>query len=419
MSYSAGNLKTEYIDPVSFTPNSRCRFELDGSKLGYLPNIRLLNLGCDNNDAAHSYSKGLGALALIKNCRILDGRTELSAIRNFAPYGFFKNLRRSNDINKSNDGYLKRNELGYEINGVNNKVDAIYNRGKSNTAASGLTDSAYVDMRDLLPLLNAVPILPTSVFRNLIVEIEFESNTANQVIYKTDGTVTILRPILAVDYIEDPRLMEPMMGMLMQGVNWREVEHDNYVIPAVALGTDIEQVQSTSNNSLGFIGKRMGNLLVSKQFVDKSKEVGTGGSANQVLGFGAVASSQAVLKEQVQVRLNGRAVFPGAGGVGGANAMLGTVVDAYGELQCSPGSNQYLWNQADTLNDDENQVGQSSFIACEVGARIADLQLTLSRTNNQDTNPRDATNAALVVNLYADIEKVIVFNGGQYSVIYA
>ena len=36
--FSSGITKTEYIDPVSYIQNQRCRFELDGSKLAYLPN---------------------------------------------------------------------------------------------------------------------------------------------------------------------------------------------------------------------------------------------------------------------------------------------------------------------------------------------------------------------------------------------
>ena len=92
MSYSNGAIKTMYIDPVSFVPNGRCAFELDAKKLAFLPNMRLLNLGADNATGQTGYSTGLGAVALIKNCRLMDARTELSALRNVAPFAFSKML---------------------------------------------------------------------------------------------------------------------------------------------------------------------------------------------------------------------------------------------------------------------------------------------------------------------------------------
>ena len=107
MSYD-GSVETMYVDPVSFVPNQRCSFELDGTKLAYGSNMRLLNLGCVS-DSAQAYSKGLGAMAVIRNIRLLDGQTELSGIRNLAPYLFFKNSNRTNSTNKEEDSYLKRN----------------------------------------------------------------------------------------------------------------------------------------------------------------------------------------------------------------------------------------------------------------------------------------------------------------------
>mgnify|MGYP006409957955 FL=1 len=80
MSYNNGSLSTEYIDPSIFVPGQRCVFELDGSKLGYATNMRLLDLGAVS-DGAHDYNRLLGCVSLIKNIRLMDGRTELSALR--------------------------------------------------------------------------------------------------------------------------------------------------------------------------------------------------------------------------------------------------------------------------------------------------------------------------------------------------
>tara|TARA_R110000803_G_scaffold72032_1_gene135507 strand:- start:5239 stop:6501 length:1263 start_codon:yes stop_codon:yes gene_type:complete len=420
MSYSAGSMKTEYLDPVAFTPNQRARFELDSRKMAYLPNMRLLNLGCDNGTGAIQYNRGLGTTNLIKNCRLLDGRQEISAMRNVAPYAFFKNMNRSNDINKSNDSYFKRNDLGYEINGVDNKVEHVYSSGTSNTAASDLTDTGYQDLRELLPALNALPVLPSETFKNLILEIEFDSSALNQVVVTNNAVLTMLRPVLAVDYVDDARVAAPLVEMLTRGVSWNEIEWDNFGIPAVdtsGFQPGDTATQSKTNSSLGFRGKALSRLLIQKQFVDKGKEVNT----NAVQGFGAVVSSQALLGEQTQINLNGKPIFPGVSGVTGSNEMLGVLVDAYEELQCFPGSNLYKWTKSANLTSTDLTParGQAAWSCVEVGARVADLQVSITRTNNRDSNNRDATNAQLQINLYGEVLKVITFQNGGYSIIYA
>lgn len=418
MSYSNGAIKTMYLDPVSFVPNGRCAFELDATKLAYLPNMRLLNLGCDNNTAGIDYSQGLGAVSLIKNCRLMDARTEISALRNVAPYAFFKNMNRSNDINKSNDSYYKRNQIGYEINGLNNNIEHIYSSGQSNTAASGDTATAYLDMREVLPALNALPVLPSQTFKNLRMEIEFDSSMANQILDQNNVVVDILRPILAVDYIDDDKVAQPLIDMLNDGVVWNEIQWDNFLIPAVdtsGFGPGDVATQSRTNQSMGFKGKSLNRLLIQKQLVDRAQEV----TGAQVNGFGAVASSQAVLQETTQVNLNGKPIWSGVNGINRPNAMLGTVVDAYDELQCFPGSNLYLWDQQGNLNTDPTTGGQASWSCCEVGARVAELQVTISRQNVSDTGTRTPTNSALQVNLYGEVLKAITFQNGGYSVQFA
>jgi hypothetical protein len=324
----------------------------------------------------------------------------------------------TNEDNKSMDSYLKRSQIGYEINGLNNKVQHIYDSGGSDTTVSGNTKAAYLDLRSLLPALKSLPILPSSVFKNLRLEIEFDANSVNQILAINDVVVTTLRPILAVDYIDDMKVAKPLMDVMAKGVTFNEIEWDNFQLPAVDTSgfapTQVAQ-QSKTNTSLGFKGKSLSRLLIQKQLVDRNQEI----NGNAVTGFGAVISSQAVLNEQTQINLNGKAVFPGVNGVDRPNAMLGTLVDAYDDLQAYPSSNLYKWDNAGVVLNDAEQNGQSSWSCCEIGARVADLQVSISRTNNSDTDKRNPTNSALQINLYAEVLKAIVFQNGGYSVVYA
>ena len=164
MSYNQGSMKTEYVDPNVFVPGAQGRaiFELDGTKMGYSPNMRLLNIGVVSN-GAHDYNRLLGAIACIRNIRLLDGRTELSALRSPAQYLAFKAQQRTNSDNKSSASWLKRSVIGYDIDQQNGKLNHIFMPGTTNTAEA-TTTSAYLDLREVFPILNSMPIVPTSVF---------------------------------------------------------------------------------------------------------------------------------------------------------------------------------------------------------------------------------------------------------------
>ncbi len=418
MSYS-GSIETMYLDPVSFVPNGRCAFELDGTKLAYGSNMRLLNLGTISA-SPQDYNAGLGALGLIKNIKLMDARTELSQMRNPAQYLYFKNSNRTNATNKSEDSFLKRNQIGYEIQGTNNLVKKMYASGKSQIQPE-TTSLSYLDLREVFPLLNSQEFLtlPTAVFKNLRIEIEFQGNKAFEVLKDTATDFTVQRPILAVDVINNPVLVQNAIdGLMANPVLWSEIETDNYTINAVDTSAyaveDVERQQST-NNSLGFRGKFIERLLVCKQLQVKSKEL----NGSEVKGFGAVASSQAILNENTQFRVNGKNVWAGFNGVNRPNEMLGIVSDEYGSLNAYPGSNIYKWSNQATNTADADIGGQQAFSCVRLGCRVADLQIQIGRDNVRDSDALAPTNDALRVNLYAEVSKMINVSSKGYRIVYA
>tara|TARA_R110000764_G_scaffold225200_1_gene314594 strand:- start:269 stop:1522 length:1254 start_codon:yes stop_codon:yes gene_type:complete len=417
MSYN-GNVETMYLDPVSFVPNGRCAFELDGTKLAYLSNMRLLNLGVVSN-TQQDYSQGLGALAFIRNIKLMDARTELSQMRNPAQYLFFKNCNRTNATNKSEDSYLKRNSMGYEVAANDNKISREYTGGRADTTPD-TTSLAYLDLREVFPILNSLTTLPTTVFKNLRIEIEFQANAAFQMLGQVDATFDIQRPILAVDIVNNQAMVDTAINSLMSApILWQEIETDNYTINAVDTSGEADAGytarQQSNNNSLGFRGKYVERLLVCKQLVNKLKEQ----NGQAVLGFGAVASSQALLNEQTQFRVNGKNIFAGFNGINKPNEMLAMVSDEYGSLNAYPGSNLYKWTKQAALNDDGNSGGQQAFSCVRLGCRVADLQVQIGRDNNRDSDLRAPTNDALNVNLYAEVSKMVNVGSNGYRIVYA
>ena len=415
--YFDGSVETQYLDPVSYVPNGRCAFELDGDKMAYLSNMRLLDLGLVAG-AQTNYSKGLGALALIKNIRLMDARTELSALRNPAQYLFFKNANRSNSINKSNDSFLKRNALGLEIQASDNKLAHVYASGPADTAED-TTNKAYLDLREVFPILNVLQVLPTQIFRNLRIEIEFDANPLNQILVDNSVAITTLRPVLAVDHINNDVLVKKEIDELMKsGVVWDEIVHDNWTIPAVdtsGFANDKTVTQNASNHSLAYKGKYVERLLVCKQLQNKALALNT----NAVLGFGGIASSFAVLNQTTQYRVNGKNIIPGFNGVNRPNERLGILSDEWGSVNGFTGSNLYKWSNRAASLADPNEAGQMSWDCVRLGQRVADLQVQIQRTNQRDSDALCPTNEALNINAYGEVKKAMALMASGYNIVFA
>jgi hypothetical protein len=414
--FSSGITHTAYIDPVSYIQNQRCRFELDGSKVAYLPNMRLLDLGC-TSDVATEYHRGLGVVSLIKNIRLLDARTELSALRTVAPYMFFKSSNHTNSENKSVNSWTKRNNMGHETRATDAKQDHVYPSGNATTTVA-TTKSGIIQLDELLPFLKEVGVLPSSVFRNLVLEIEFNADPLNQILIKTDSAVNTLRPVLAVDYIDNPNAVEPLTANLMEnGVRWLEVETDNGNLPDVNVGgyaaTDISVV--TENiNSLAFLDKNVERVLITKQLLDKNQTT----NGTNVLGYG-VAASVANLQQALQIRLNGRNILPGFSGVKGDNARLGLMVDTWGDLNMLPGSHLYQWDQSPNLVTEGKTAGQQDFFGMLLGSKVSNLQIQIQREANADTSNTRPTISAQTVNIYGEVHKALTIRPDKsYRVAY-
>lgn len=63
-----------------------------------------------------------------------------------------------------------------------------------------------------------------------------------------------------------------------------------------------------------------------------------------------------------------------------------------------------------------------SWDCVRLGARVADLQINISRVNNNDTSTKSATNDGIVCNLYAEVKKAMALGasaGASYRIIYA
>ena len=411
--YSDSNVATRYIDPKIYTENSRCSFELDSNEAAYLPNMRLLFVGLISN-AQVDYNRLLGAIGLIRNARLLDGKTVLCAANENQFYQGFRNVNESNERNQSVDSFQECTGLGFTVDGETRTVARMAKKRQSNTAPL-TTNSAILDLRTIFPMLNSVSHLPTSLFRNLRIEFEFDAAQTSQILMDITNTIKTLRPVLGVDVIENPSLVDSMNSKLTNA-SWLEIEHDMFVIPtgvATAANSGLRQNVNVKIN--GFNNKHLERLIIVKEIQDSGKEL-TGGNAVQ--GLGGRFSSQCCFRQNTQFRVNGGNLLP-RNGIVGNNERLGYIVDTFGECSAYIGSNQYGGNNALELTDARALLGQLDYIGVYVGQPISDLQINYSRVALEDNTPKAPTTNALNAHCYGEIRKQMIVGNGGYTIQYA
>ena len=388
--YSDQTIKTTYLDPRIYVENSRATFELDASEAAYLPDMRLTFVGAKGTIAS-TYNKLAGALSMVRNFTLYDGKQVLSQ------------LNRANFYN----GFLNQNKT----NAVNEKVGSVLE------TTNATTESAWIDLRQIFPILAQMSHLPTSMFKNLRVVIEYDMS--DQVSNATNNVLTSLRPILAVNVLTNPKVVDAL-NKNMSAISWLEVEHDQFVIPQStnnggAGDQNVEQPVTVKLN--GYNAKRMERMLIVKEITNSALEV----SGTAVQGYGKF-SSQAVFKQKFQLRINGRNIFPRANGIAGNNEMLAHVAETYGDCSAYPGSNQYGQDISTIVGLGRPALGQLAYIGCYVGQEISDLQIDYARTGLQDagnTGGKKSTTDALTCHVYGEVRKLLMPNAnGTYTIAY-
>jgi len=420
--YSDSNVKTRYLDPKIYVPandgNGRCTFELDANESAYLPNLRLTNLGVTIG-AISPYNKQLGALSLIRNIRLMDGKVVLSQVNDFRFHRGFINVNKPNSVCEAVSSKLECSGLGFSQNGINFKVDRIAEVLNADVngvdADTNATNCAWLDLREVFPMLNSISHLPTAVFKNLRLEIELDTTRTNQIATTTVQALNSVRPILAVDVLENPMIVDKMNAGL-NGASWLEVEHDQFQIPATATngGAGDQLVEQNVNVKLnGFNNKRLERLLIVKAIAPALEN-----NAGAVRGLG-MYSSQACFRQELQYRVNGRNILP-ALDTKGNNRRLAMIVDNYGDCFSYIGSNQYGGNNASELNDARDLLGQLDYMGCYIGEYINDLQLVYQRTGLQDATTKRPTTEELTAHVYGETRKILQLQpGGMYRIAYA
>jgi len=436
MSYYTEQLSTKIIDANVYVPNLRVEFQIPKGDYGNRWRLQDVGLTLASVTADVKYNTLAGAFASIKSIRLLNGRDELDACLHVNRYLAFKNFNKRNSPNSSKMDRYNYAQGGYALSevdaGAGKRTQLIFSTDLSVANASQLTNveattpKGYLDLRECLPMLRVIEVLPASLFSQLRLVIEYETDPVNM-LSKTQTAVTTTRPTLSVDVIEDEKLVGSM-SKAVNGTSWDAIEHDlfrmvnNTVTTGVPNGAIVAQ-QPTSARLNGFNNKRLMRFSIAKNYTNTGAYKTDAGAGVTTVDAGGGLSSEALINESFQVRING-SVKIARNGANRPNQRLAMTVDAFGECNTYYGSNIVAANDADArLSTGNLRGGGQDFYGMYVNEVVKDLQIDIARdvfaSDADVTTTLAPQKADLEVHVFGEVRKQIVVSGGNYQIIYA
>ncbi len=431
MSLYSSKIKSDLIDPIVDIQNNRVEFRLQAGT-GYYPTLRLANFGTVGGNVA--YNRGAGPFGLIRRIRLMNGAEELSSLNDAGRYMTFKFYNNSNSDNQSLFLPLYHHLQGYILNDdlqVQDDLRADYFQPEAgNTDQVKGEKSVTVNLMELLPMLQNVPVLDTNMFEDLRIQIEYSTN-ASEVLNVTTAGFTTNAPVLIADEIQDPKLVSALSSQ-MKSVVWNEVESDLVVLASNDNPDDSEKVQSVKTQISGFDNKYVSRLLMTKAFSDSTKDK-VGGAGDENRNFGPF-NSYAQHKEKINFSLNGKNIFTGDGLDTPAKKLM-LLSDTYGACDTPPfghienvgadeskdASTNVIGVPALRGTKQGDRVGTMDFVGCMIESRVNRLELVYERAtpkNNDGQQPIDQLGLGLDLHFFAEVRKQLVVENGKYMIAY-
>lgn len=254
MAFYTSSIHSKEIEPI-FHTNYRTEFRLSNPENPlYLSSFRLCDVGCTMSGNNQELNRGAGILSMIKRVEILDGNVSLENLTNFNYWAAFRQQNRTNDVNMSQASKLSGNQMGF-VN--DNNQGLVYPSGQYATTSELTTFKGWVSLRDFMAFLSDSNEVPCSVFKDLRLVIEYETDP-KKISPGTNETITgIVRPFLVVDEVVNQDLKKQREG-LYQGVTFRPMESLNVYSPEIT-GETFKSYTLT-----GFNNKTIQRLLIMK-----------------------------------------------------------------------------------------------------------------------------------------------------------
>ncbi len=438
---SFANTTTRIIDPVIQT-SRRCEFRLVANS-AYLSNMMLLGVGATTSQAGDVALNALvGALGVIRQISLYDGSQLLEQLQIAQNLLAYKAKYARNDENISLARKLQLNNQGYVASGAYTMTNSQFDDDdiKVKPAIPNTNDKlkeAHISLRDIFSFLKESMTVPTNVYRQFRVVIEYQDSAfiKESVWYKNDGTAESVaqNALLVVEEVNDGDVKDKIQSDY-QGVSYTPLESDQLHLVATGNGADSTAESQVQQNksflAMGFNNKHLNRLLLWKQPTDKTTWQ-NGADNSGYMGMASIPN----WRESVQVRVNGANLLAGDGVSGSSsgntppnvqggsskNRMLRKLTDAWGTFNVVPSQN---WvNSSERTNyTNMHGMGQLAVFGLSIDQQVNELQIQYGRFgvyNNAGANDNKIQTQAQNLVLVGEVRKAVVVNkDGTYNVVY-
>lgn len=427
--YSDGKVKSEIMDAVYYSENDRVEFRLDRGTI--MNNLTIANLGLfdgvalnDGNKARYDFM--VGTKAVIKNIHLYDGKVSLQSIHNVNRVAAANQRLKSNNVNGNIERFTNKHFLGYRLSAQSGQVafrdvDSLnFDNDDSKIAVSDNklnVNAGLVPVSELLPIVAKMSCLPSSIFSQLRLVIEFESDNRKLITNTTHAAdLKTLKPVLLIDRVVDDATESSLIAKL-DSFEFNTYEDTNINIPAVANGVR----ETVEQKTLAFNNKFVTRLRTQLKYANPALHR----NAVRERHSGRLGDSFNVNLRGVQYRVNGAQLLP-RGELVGDNRRLALYIDTYGDVNMTHKDAQSYANETVQQNGvvGIGNAASNSFNGCYdvdgiyVGKMIEELQITFSRTGTNDGSNPSRYNNQLILFIEAEIKKQIDFGAGGYKVGY-
>jgi len=414
MSFYTSGIHTKSYNPTSNSTNFRTEIRLNDPDAVYLSNLRLCAVGFVTPGGATELNQLMGFYAVIKNLSLMDGNVVLDQVLDFNKYAGFRCFNKSNDDNYSANNQLKRNNMGFVTTGQassNNESIVKLRAGQNAPTSVANQPGAWLSLKDYLAFLDSSQFLPSAVFKDLRLVIEYETSL-NDLMPNGTNAITTIEPYLMADMLTNENAKKNALRSY-KGVVYQPVEHSRVFVPALeptAGAPNPEQELTFTINS--FANKTVNRLVVIKSPVSTtSTHYGRLGSVG-------------MFKETCQLNINGSNLLPG-NGLTSFNQRQAMLYDLWNDCDAViPGN--WAIDTCNIVGDPGNIVGQTDYTSVMVQNYVEQFQYIFGRTGQYNTAAGAGgaqralmNNQALNLNMFAEVNKLLQVNpDGSYAIRY-
>ena len=412
------------IDPIYYLEKSRAEFRL-APGTAYFADLRLIDVGILSAGGNSFYNGLLGAESPIEQISIMDGGVTLESLNRAQFLRAWQKLQSTNSGNISVGRYTTHNALGYLVSGKLDNTDAAYGQDQdadtfqaTGNVVNANPSKAWISLRDVFPFLAANPILPTNIFKDFRVVVQFSPGTelAKFVKDSTLADLTTTRPLLLAEEMDSSEQKVAAMTQY-QGVRWFSWENDQFRLEALAnppdttASTAIGDEVSITHRMRGFTGKYLQELVI--QCTPTDTTTIQNGTDNFL--FGKVGS-KSLYRPSFNVRVNGANKIPREGLIG-KNRRLAVCTDTLGNWNVPfyQVYNSVTFPGNGLVAEQVTTIGQADFTALDIEDYCEDLQVTVRRSATHD---QTSLNQAINVSVWGHVAKALVVSkDGAYVIV--